>query len=90
MFWGYMSGKYSKGEGLFWEKAWKTISQEHNTQYSIAYMADRGVVPIFWPPFSPDLSPIERIWDRIKDILQALHPKVHRNSRRLRAAVLET
>jgi len=51
-------------------------------------MASRGVVPIFWPPFSPDLSPIESMWDRMKDILQQLDPQVHRNSRRLREAVL--
>ena len=52
-------------------------------------MRERGVIPTFWPPFSPDLSPIESIWDRMKDILQALDPEVHRNSKRLRAAVLE-
>jgi transposase len=55
----------------------------------LAYLAKRGVVPIFYYLFSPDLSPIKSIWDRIKDILQALHPEVYRNSKRLRAAVLE-
>jgi hypothetical protein len=55
----------------------------------LEYMKARGVIPIFWPPFSPDLSPIESIWDRMKDILQALHPEVHRNSQRLRENVLE-
>ena len=52
-------------------------------------MADRRVVPIFHCPFSPDLNPIEALWNRMKDILQALHPEVHRNSNRLRAAVWE-
>jgi len=122
MFWGCISGKYGKGAGLFWEKAWKTITKEtyckhtflvlwnylyssdnphpglsfqqdggpgHNAEYSLEYMRARGVIPIFWPPFSPDLSPIESIWDRMKDILQALHPEVHQNSQRLREAVLE-
>ena len=27
MFWGCISGRYGKGEGLFWEKEWKTINQ---------------------------------------------------------------
>ena len=122
MFWGCISGKYGKGEGLFWEKARKTITKErycehtflvlwnylynsnnphpglsfqqdggagYNVEYSLEYMKARGVILIFWPPFSPDLFLIEAIWDRMKDILQALHPEVHRNSQRLRETVLE-
>jgi len=41
-------------------------------------MREGGVIPIFWPPFSPDLSPIEGCWN-----------KVYRNSKRLKEAVLE-
>jgi transposase len=52
-------------------------------------MREGGVIPIFWPPFSPDLSPIEGCWNRLKDILQSLYPKVYRNSKRLKEAVLE-
>jgi transposase len=52
-------------------------------------MRARGVILIFWPPFSLDLSLIESIWDRMKDILEALYPEVHRNSQRLRENVLE-
>jgi len=122
MFWGCMRGKYGKGVGLFWEKAWKTITQDtycehtfpviwnylynssnphlglkfqqdggpgHTAAYTMAYMKARGVVPVFHCPFSPDLSPIESLWNRMKDILEALDPQVHRNSRRLRAVVLE-
>jgi transposase len=25
-------------------------------------LEDRGIIVIFWPPFSPDLNPIERVW----------------------------
>jgi transposase len=46
------------------------------------------VIPIFWPPFSPDLSPIEDIWDRLKDLLQEIDPAVHRDYPRLRRAVI--
>jgi len=52
-------------------------------------MANRGVVSIFWPLFSPDLLPIKTLWDRMKDILSILDPKVYRDYQRLRAAVLE-
>ena len=51
-------------------------------------MASWRVKPIFWPPFSLDLSPIKDIWDRIRDILEEIDLKVHRNLRWLREAVL--
>ena len=60
----------------------------HKAQATLDYMKTWNLVPIFWPPFSPDLSPIEGIWNRLKDILQEIDPEVHRNSRRLREAVL--
>jgi transposase len=61
----------------------------HNAQYTREQFQSYGITPIFWPPFSPDLNPIETIWNRLKDILGQQHPEVHTNSRRLRAAVLE-
>lgn len=60
----------------------------HNVKATLAPLASWGVVPIFWPPFSLDLSPIEDIWNRMKDILQQIDPEVHRNKARLREAVL--
>jgi len=82
--WNYM---YTSGHpGLYFQQ---DGGPGHTAKFSMAYMADRGVVPIFWPPFSPDLSPIETMWKRMKDILSALDPEVHRNYNRLRAAVLE-
>jgi hypothetical protein len=61
----------------------------HTSVYPMAYMKARGVVPIFWPPFSSDLSPIETRWKIIKDILSLLSPEVHRSYERLRIAVIE-
>ncbi|KAH9203522.1 hypothetical protein DL95DRAFT_472305 [Leptodontidium sp. 2 PMI_412] len=89
MFWGCMSGKYGKGPPwlILVEDNYRVelkFQQDggagHNAKATLAYMADRGIVPIFHYPFSPDLSPIEALWDRMKDILAALHPVVHRNS----------
>jgi transposase len=28
---------------------------------------ERGIYPIFWPPYSPDLNPIETVWNLMKD-----------------------
>jgi len=33
-----------------------------------------GIRVIEWPPHSPDLSPIETIWDDMKDYIQEHYP----------------
>jgi hypothetical protein len=48
-----------------------------------------GIRVIEWPPCSPDLSPIEMIWDDMKDYIQEHYPKVHSSYKRLRATVQE-
>ena len=60
----------------------------HTAKYSMTYMAEHyGIYLIFWPVFSLDLSPIETLWNRMKDILSVLDPEVHRSYSKLRAAV---
>ena len=29
------------------------------------FLANNNIVPLDWPPFSPDLSPIEHLWDKL-------------------------
>jgi transposase len=118
MFWGCMSGRYGKGIGIFWEKAWRKINKityseriipriseylqahlglqfqqdngpGHAARYTQEQFREHGITPIFWPPFSPDLNPIETIWDRLKTILGLQHPEVHSNYKKLKAALLE-
>jgi transposase len=60
----------------------------HNTGPTLALLKSWNIIPIFWPPYSPDLSPIENLWERLKDILQKIDPEVHCNYRRLRSTVL--
>ncbi|RFU31197.1 hypothetical protein B7463_g5132, partial [Scytalidium lignicola] len=59
----------------------------HTAKYTLEAFADKGIMPVFWPPYSPDLSPIETIWNRMKDILEELDPETHRNYLRLRSVV---
>ena len=39
----------------------------------------RSITPIFWPVLSPDLNPIETLWDKIKDYIDAKYPEIHRS-----------
>jgi transposase len=36
---------------------------------------ERGIYPIFWPAFSPDLNPIATVWDRMKDYIERHYPE---------------
>jgi transposase len=45
------------------------------------------VTSVPWPAMSPDLNPIEHIWDMLGHRLQAREPSV-RNIRQLEAALL--
>jgi len=61
----------------------------HSAKATIQALEGMGIKPIFWPAKSPDLNPIETLWDRIKDYIQEKYPQIHRSYPRLKAAVLE-
>lgn len=47
----------------------------HRAASTMEDMRERGIHPIFWPPFSPDLNPIERVWHFMKNYLQDNYPE---------------
>jgi hypothetical protein len=61
----------------------------HASAFTKSVIAAAGIRVIEWPPCSPDLSPIETIWDDMKDYIQEHYPKVHSSYKRLREAVQE-
>jgi len=59
----------------------------HSAGFTKEVLESFGIHPIWWPPNSPDLAPIEGIWDEQKDWVQDLDSQVHRNYQRLRGTV---
>ena len=46
-----------------------------------------GIHVIKWPPFSPDLNPIETVWDWLKDYIATIDPSIHRSYIKLKRVV---
>lgn len=41
---------------------------------TLADLQQRGVDPVEWPPYSPDLNPLDRVWQGMKNHLQEKYP----------------
>ena len=61
----------------------------HSAGNTTQELASRIIVPIFWPPYSPDLNPIETVWNWIKDYIAEKFGDVSLSYDRLRVAVQE-
>ncbi len=42
----------------------------HSAKATVADLGQRGIQCIEWPPYSPDLNPIEYVWDWMKDYIE--------------------
>ena len=47
----------------------------HRSRDSLGYLESHGIEPIDWPPYSPDLNPIEHVWKRLKELVYQMHPE---------------
>ena len=48
----------------------------HTSQASKRWLLEHTIQWIGWPPYSPDLNPIEHVWKLLKDKIRALFPHV--------------
>lgn len=47
----------------------------HSTKKAVEAINKTGATILFLPPYSPELSPIENMWSKIKQLLKILEPK---------------
>ncbi|KAI1006251.1 hypothetical protein K3495_g1974 [Podosphaera aphanis] len=63
----------------------------HVAARSMEDFEERSITPIDWPPYSPDLNPIEHVWKIMKDKIEFKYPDLNggkrRSSNQIRAMV---
>lgn len=52
----------------------------HTAAGTIQDLSERGVTVMEWPPFSPDLNPIETVWCRMKDYIEHKYGHIEKPS----------
>jgi len=52
-------------------------------------LIERGIQCINWPPFSPDLNPIENVWNWMKEWIWNYYLEDKMSYNKLRKAVME-
>jgi transposase len=61
-------------------------ARPHRSRAATAYLQSEAVTSVPWAAMSPDLNPIEHIWDMLGRRIQAQEPPVQ-NIRQLEAAL---
>ncbi|VDB88702.1 Bgt-50962, partial [Blumeria graminis f. sp. tritici] len=61
-------------DGMVSMRPWLSVRQDnapaHTAAITLEDMSQRLIQPIFWPANSPDLNPIEAVWNKMKDYIK--------------------
>ncbi len=44
--------------------------RSHHVKAVREVLEAEGIIPLYLPPYSPDLNPIEKMWSKVKSILR--------------------
>ena len=65
-------------EGGLSERPLLTLMQDnalpHTASWTSQRLRENNITPTFWPAYSPDLNPIEAVWNIMKNFIQYKHP----------------
>ena len=53
-------------------------ARPHRSRAVTSYLQSEAVTSVPWPTMSPDLNPIEQIWDIVGRFIQAREPPVQK------------
>ena len=74
-------------------KLGRTFMQDNASIHTVkkvkSQFKDQGIPLLDWPPYSPDINPIEHLWAKMKQWIIKQHPKLSfmRDTKEARAAM---
>ncbi|EYE92581.1 uncharacterized protein EURHEDRAFT_186358 [Aspergillus ruber CBS 135680] len=61
-------------EGILHGPIWRLSKIIYLLYGNLSWFDEHGIPLIDWPPYSPDLNPIEHAWAKLKERIYMLYP----------------